>query len=156
MLTACADHTEVRDRTFISTVAVTQDLDEFFVTVTDDKGKYTGSGETILLALKKAEENSGKNMFFGHTELLCVNINNLETNLLTLVKSNYFSPNTLLCTSKNNDLISEETTAKIENNSNNGYLKAMTISDTLQDLLSQGKAKVPFITKGNISMKYLF
>ncbi|GHU55882.1 hypothetical protein FACS1894132_12640 [Clostridia bacterium] len=152
LLCSCNGHTEVRDRTFVSTVAVQQDLDSFFVTVTDEVGEYSGYGNSILSALNSAEENSGKNMFFGHTELLSMNVDNLDTNLIILLKSNYFSPNTLLCTTKSNSNISKETTSKIQTNDNNGYLKAMTISSTLQDLLSKGFSEVPFVSDSDIKM----
>jgi hypothetical protein len=153
ILTSCGKRTEVRDRTFISTVAIYQKSDVFYATVTDNSGRYEGNGDCVFSALSKVKENSGKNMFFGHTELLSVNIGELDSNLIALLKTNYLSPNTLLCTTDNSSYINENVVSKIQNNAANGYITSKTIAQTLQDLISTGESSVPFITETTIEMR---
>lgn len=95
-LTGCVtDTTEVRERMYIQCMVLDESDDKTFLKLYPFEGNgepVTGSGASIYEAVEDAAVRSGKDVFLGHTELLCFKDTDFTETLLSCLTEYRFSP----------------------------------------------------------------
>ncbi len=99
ILTSCSDTTQIRERAIIEAMAIDYKNSEYVVTLKERPPKedapatyIQSSGETLFDALKNAESNDGKQIFYGHSGVFLIGQSAADRGLeqiLQFMNSNY-------------------------------------------------------------------
>lgn len=139
---------EVRDRAFIQSIAISSDDDNIYTTIKlfNDDTIYNGIGDTLEEAINSAEVRQGKEFFTGHTEIVIFNQKDFSVNVLEyMVGNRTISPNCAVVCSKDTIYDTQQAIDVLRSYDRLNQVHLVTACEVIKDFNTDHGSSIPLL-----------